>query len=62
MTTCKHIPCRIAGLVQQLNTVHSLCSKGEFQKANEALAMIQSQMQTVSHDLWMEYHISGVVK
>lgn len=59
---CNTICPRIAGLVQQLNSVHTLCSMGEYRKANEIMGMIQAQMQSAAHEIWLEYHVSGAGK
>ncbi len=59
MTTCNDIGPRIASMVQNLNTVHNLVEIKEYKRANELLGMLQARLQTLSHDVWLEYHVSG---
>lgn len=59
---CNDLGPRLAGLVQQMNTVHVLYQQGKAREANEKLADVQAQATIASRDLWLEYTTSGEVK
>ena len=59
MTTTNKICPKIAGLVQHLNSVHTLCAIGDFKKATAEMGLAQGLMQSVSHEIWLQHHVSG---
>ena len=61
MTTTNKICPKIAGLVQHLNSVHTLCAIGDFKKATAEIGIAQGLMQSAAHDIWLQHHVSGTV-
>jgi hypothetical protein len=60
MKKCETLSSITAGMVQQMNTVHTLIQQEKYRDANRLLATIQAGQQILSRGLWHKYHRSGI--
>jgi hypothetical protein len=46
-------------LVQQMNSIHVECQKGDFSEALRKLRMAQTEMERLGHEIWLQTRRSG---
>lgn len=56
---CNELGPRLAGLVQQLNTVHTLFQQEKYREASIALYKARDEAEAASHDLFALHYVSG---